>query len=124
MTKHFGALRDNWPARLTIASTWKRFDQGGLDDLRDWCRGAKRPVLIMIDTLKKVRPPKGRNQSDYDADYEGCEGLVKLAHEFAGLAIMIAHHTRKMDADDVFDTVSGTLGLIGGVDTIGSFQDC
>jgi hypothetical protein len=29
-----------------------------------------------------------------------------------------AHHDRKMGADDVFDTVSGTLGLTGGVDTI------
>src|SRR5262249_44800666 len=35
-----------------------------------------------------------------------------------GLAVIVAHHDRKMDAEDVFDTVSGTLGLIGGVDTI------
>jgi hypothetical protein len=28
------------------------------------------------------------------------------------------HHTRKMDADDVFDTVSGSRGLTGAADTI------
>jgi hypothetical protein len=43
---------------------------------------------------------------------------MTLAHEFPGLAFIVAHHDRKMAADDVFDTVSGTLGLIGGVDTI------
>jgi hypothetical protein len=37
---------------------------------------------------------------------------------FPGPAIIVAHHDRKMDADDPFDTVSGTLGLTGGVDAI------
>jgi hypothetical protein len=118
MTKYFGGLRDNHPRRLTFAHAWKRFDQGGLQDLGEWCRSKEKPALIMIDTLKKVRPPKRRNQSDYDADYEACEGMLALTHEFPGLAIIAAHHDRKADADNVFDTVSGTLGLIGGVDTI------
>src|SRR5258707_10881956 len=43
---------------------------------------------------------------------------MELAKEFPGLSIVVAHHDRKMDAEDVFDTVSGTLGLTGGVDTI------
>jgi hypothetical protein len=34
------------------------------------------------------------------------------------LAIVISHHNRKMDAEDHFDTVSGTLGLTGAADTI------
>jgi hypothetical protein len=118
MTKHFGGLRDNWPKRLTIARSWRRLDQGGLDDLREWCRSVAKPLLICIDTLKRVRAPKGKGQTDYDADYEACQGLLQLAHEFPGLTFIVAHHDRKMDAEDVFDTVSGTLGLIGGVDTI------
>jgi len=35
-----------------------------------------------------------------------------------GVAIVLVHHLRKMDADDAFDTVSGTLGLTGAPDTI------
>ena len=31
---------------------------------------------------------------------------------------MVLHHDRKSDADDAFDTVSGTLGLTGAADTI------
>jgi hypothetical protein len=117
LTKYFGLDRENWPKRLQIATKWKRLDQGGLQAIRDWCRSANKPALIIIDTLKKVRAPKQKGQSDYDADYEACEGLQVLAGEF-GLAVIVAHHDRKMAAEDVFDTVSGTLGLTGGVDTI------
>jgi hypothetical protein len=96
---------------------WRRLDQGGLEALGAWCASVENPTLIMIDTLKRVRAPKGKSQSDYDADYEASQGLQQLAGEKA-LTIMVAHHDRKMDAEDVFDTVSGTLGLTGGVDTI------
>src|SRR5208282_3066023 len=61
---------------------------------------------------------KRNGQSDYDADYEACQGLLDLSHDFPGLLIIVAHHDRKMDAEDVFDTASGTLGMTGGVDTI------
>jgi AAA domain len=119
MTKYFGGLRDSWPSRLTIATKWRRLDQGGLDDIRAWCKSVECPTLAGIDTLKRVRPPKRKVQSDYAADYEASEGLLAITHEFPGLLIVSAHHDRKMDADDVFDTVSGTLGLTAGVDTLG-----
>ena len=111
MTKYFGAERENWPQRLTLARAWRRLNQGGLKDLREWCKSVDQPTLIMIDTLKRARPEKKKGQSDYDADYEACEGLLKLAHEFPGLGFIVTHHDRKGDAVDVFDTVSGTLGL-------------
>src|SRR5262245_5141471 len=34
-----------------------------------------------------------------------------------GIAVIVLHHTRKMEADDPIDTISGTLGLAGCVDT-------
>jgi hypothetical protein len=117
MRKYFGPEKNNWPARFTPAIKWRRLDQGGLQALRAWCASVERPTLIAIDTLKKVRAPKQKNQTDYDADYEACQGLQELAGEF-GVAIIVAHHDRKMDAEDVFDTISGTLGLTGGVDTV------
>jgi AAA domain len=117
LTKYFGRNRSTWPSRLIIVTEWKRLDQGGLEAIEAWCKSVSKPTLIMIDTLKKVRAPKRTGQSDYDADYEACQGLQKLAGTL-GVAIIVAHHDRKMDAEDVFDTVSGTLGLTGGVDTI------
>jgi hypothetical protein len=117
LKKYFGGDRSTWPPRLTIATDWKRLDQGGLEAIEAWCKSVTKPTLIIIDTLKKVRAPKRAGQSDYDADYEACQGLQKLAGTL-GVAIIVAHHDRKMDAEDVFDTISGTLGLTGGVDTI------
>jgi hypothetical protein len=35
-----------------------------------------------------------------------------------GLAIVLVHHLRKMEAEDPLDTVSGTTGLTGAADTV------
>jgi RecA-family ATPase len=117
LTTYFGRDRSTWPSRLIIVTEWKRLDQGGLEAIEAWCRSVDKPTLILIDTLKKVRAPKRNGQSDYDADYEAWQGLQQLAGAL-NVAIIVAHHDRKTDAEDVFDTVSGTLGLTGGVDTI------
>ena len=44
-------------------------------------------------------------------------GAATLASQY-GIAIVVFHHLRKEEADDAFDTVSGTLGLTGALDTI------
>jgi hypothetical protein len=49
--------------------------------------------------------------------YDAIGPLRRLAHE-RGVPIILVHHTRKMDADDIFDTVSGSHGLTGAADTI------
>jgi hypothetical protein len=118
MKKYFGANRSTWPARMTMAAKWRPLDKGGIDDMREWCKSVSNPTLITVDTLKKVRPATKAKDTNYASDYEANELLVALCHEFPGLAIVVAHHDRKMDADDPFDTVSGTLGLTGGVDAI------
>jgi hypothetical protein len=38
LTKYFGLRRETWPARLTIATEWKRLDQGGLEAIKEWCK--------------------------------------------------------------------------------------
>jgi AAA domain/IclR helix-turn-helix domain len=75
------------------------------------------PRLVVIDTLAMVRAPKKRDETNYDADYAAVLQLRQLANEF-GVAIVVAHHLRKAEADDAFDTVSGTLGLTGAPDTV------
>jgi hypothetical protein len=106
-----------WPADLTLTTQWARLDEGGLVALEAWCRQARNPTTIIIDTLVKLRPATGSRKAQYDLDYQLLAGLHRMAHEFQ-VAIILVHHTRKADADDVFDTVSGTLGLTGAADTI------
>jgi hypothetical protein len=118
MEKHFGEDISCWPSRLTIAAKWSPLDRGGLEDIREWCKEVERPALVTIDTLQKVRPEGKAGKTAYTIDYEANKGLLQICHEFPGLAIMTAVHDRKMGVDDVFDTLSGTLGLTGGVDSV------
>jgi RecA-family ATPase len=75
------------------------------------------PILVAVDVLVKVRPVSKGGRSAYELDYEALAGLHKLAVEL-GVAIIVVHHTRKMAAEDVMDTVSGSFGLVGAADTI------
>jgi hypothetical protein len=83
----------------------------------DMNRRATKPVLVVIDTLARFRKPIDGKQQVYAADTEAIAGLQKIAIKH-GLAIVVVHHDRKAQADDPFDTVSGSLGLTGAADTI------
>jgi hypothetical protein len=107
-----------WPERLTLTTKWSRLHEGGADALREWCKSVERPTLIGIDTLALIRPPGRSSQLAYQADYEALTLLHELTGEFPGLGIGLVHHNRKLEAEDVFDTVSGTQGLVGAADTI------
>jgi AAA domain/IclR helix-turn-helix domain len=94
-----------------------RLSQGGLDTISNWLKSVPHPRMVIIDTLAMVRSAKKKDESSYDADYNAVLELRGLASEF-GVAIIVVHHLRKADADDAFDTVSGTLGLTGAPDSI------
>lgn len=70
--------------------------------------------LIIIDTLQKVREVGGEKYS-YASDYEIVTKLKQFA-DHHNVCVMLVHHTRKQSADDSFDTISGTNGLLGAAD--------
>lgn len=70
--------------------------------------------LIIIDTLQKVREMGGDNYS-YANDYEIITRLKKFTESY-GICLLLVHHTRKQNADDKFDMISGTNGLLGAAD--------
>jgi predicted transcriptional regulator len=115
LTKLFGT--SNWPAKLDFVCEMQRLAEGGLDFIKSWIEKAERPRLVIIDTLAMVRMPKRGDQSPYEADYAAVKELRDLALKY-GVAIVLVHHLRKAEADDVFDTISGTLGLSGAPDTV------
>jgi len=105
------------PERLTLAFEWLRLHDGGIELIERWCADHPARRLIVIDTLKRVRPPEKGNGRLYDLDYDAVAGLADLAKRW-NVAIVAVHHTRKSDAEDVFDTVSGSTGLTGAVDGV------
>lgn len=52
---------------------------------------------------------------NYSSDYGIIEILKRFADRFK-VCLLVVHHTRKQDSDDVFDTISGTNGLLGAAD--------
>lgn len=70
--------------------------------------------LIIIDTLQKVREVGGDNYS-YANDYQIMARLKSFA-DAHGICLLLVHHTRKQNADDKFDMISGTSGLLGAAD--------
>jgi len=119
LNKLLGTFRGEWPERLKLVAMggWRRADQGGLEKIEEWCKSASKPVLVVVDTLERFRKPANGKASLYSADYDAITGLQKIATDY-GIAIIVLHHDRKSDADDAFDTISGTLGLPAGADTI------
>jgi RecA-family ATPase len=119
MTKMLGAQLETWPAGLIYATGWPHLNAGGLDWIRDWIRKAAKPRLIVIDILERVRQRVASKdqKSQYSADYDALTALQELAAE-AQLSILVLHHQRKMGAEDLIDTLSGTLGLGGAVDIV------
>lgn len=70
--------------------------------------------LIIIDTLQKVRETAGEKFS-YANDYEVVTKLKQFSDR-TGICLLLVHHTRKQTADDCFETISGTNGLLGAAD--------
>ena len=105
------------PQRLTLITEWPALDDGCLDELEAWAQEAENPRLIIVDVLAKIRPPAKGNDQLYDADYRTMTGLHAFATRHR-LAVLVVHHTRKMEAEDPFDQVSGTRGLTGAADTV------
>lgn len=70
--------------------------------------------LIIIDTLQKVRESGGDTYS-YASDYEVIAKLKAFADEHS-ICLLLVHHTRKQQAEDKFDMISGTNGLLGAAD--------
>jgi RecA-family ATPase len=106
-----------FPERLFYFVEMSKLADGGLDQIRAWITTRPEARLVIIDTLAMVRESKKREDTNYEADYKAVLELRKLANELK-IAIVIVHHLRKADADDAFDTVSGTLGLTGAPDSI------
>jgi len=102
---------------LKLATQWRRLDAGGVADAKEWAASVPKPGLIILDTLAGVRGDRNNKDTTYEGDYRALQELQKWTGE-TGLGALILHHTRKMESEDPIDSVSGTLGLAGCVDTV------
>jgi len=100
--------------QLFFATHAKQLGKGLDEQLDRFVREHPDTKLIIIDTLQKVREVGGDAYS-YASDYDIITRLKNFA-DCRGLCLILVHHTRKQKAEDVFDMISGTNGLLGAAD--------
>ena len=100
--------------KLHFAITAEKLNMGLDDQLRVFLREYPDTKLIIIDTLQKIRETCGDKYS-YATDYEVIGQLKRFA-DANRICLLLVHHTRKQHADDHFDMISGTNGLMGAAD--------
>ena len=89
------------PSGFKMAIEWPRIDEGGAEQLEAWLKRYPETRMVIVDTFQKIK--SRRNAS---ADFETLSRLTQIAHKF-NICLLVVHHTRKTDAEDPFDTVSG-----------------
>ena len=99
---------------LYFATECKTVNGGLEEQIRGFMREHSDTGLIIIDTLKRVREVGGADYS-YASDYDIVARLKALADSYK-VTMLIVHHTRKQKAEDIFDMISGTNGLMGAAD--------
>lgn len=101
-------------SNLYFATQAKSVSEGLDQQLEGFIREHPDVRLIIIDTLQKVREIGGDRYS-YASDYEIVTKLKTFSDRY-GICLLVVHHTRKMEAEDSFDMISGTNGLLGAAD--------
>ena len=103
------------PERLVMQTECGSIGQGLEEQLTSFLYQHPDTGLIVIDTLQKVRS-SDQNNSMYASDYKEISALKALADKY-NICILLIHHLRKQAADDPFQQIAGSNGLMGASDT-------
>ena len=99
---------------LHFATRSRAIDDGLIQQLEQFLQEYPDTRLIIVDTLQKVRDSWNDSYS-YSGDYQNITALKEFSDN-RSVAVLVVHHTRKMEASDSFDMISGTNGLLGAAD--------
>ena len=114
LQKRLAQMTERDSERLILSVFSETLDEGLIERLTDFWSEHTDTVLIIIDTLQRVRGRTPDNGS-YAADYDTLARLKEFSDTY-GVTVLVVHHTRKEGAEDVFNTISGTNGLMGAAD--------
>ena len=114
LQKRLAQMTERDSEHLILSVFSETLDEGLTERLSDFWSEHTDTVLIIIDTLQRVRSrtPDG---GSYAADYDTLARLKEFSDTF-GVTVLVVHHTRKESAEDVFNMISGTNGLMGAAD--------
>ena len=100
LQKRLAQMTEQDSEHLILSVFSETLDEGLTERLSDFWSEHTDTVLIIIDTLQRVRSrtPDG---GSYAADYDTLARLKEFSDTF-GVTVLIVHHTRKEGAEDVF----------------------
>jgi predicted Zn-ribbon and HTH transcriptional regulator len=107
---------DPAPERLYFYTGLPQLDDGGLVLLEAEIIKRK-PKLVIIDTLQRIRGVHKGNSTAYQVDYEEIAALKQIADRH-GVALVLIHHLKKAAEVDPLDMVSGSVGISGAADAV------
>jgi hypothetical protein len=110
-------------SRFHYMTEWEPADRGGVEDLGAWLEEHPECRLVVVDTLKRIRPrTAGRRGNMYDDNYDAVRPFVPLAQE-RDVSVMLVHHlNQQANPDDPFDWFSGSAGLVAAAEGILLFR--
>jgi hypothetical protein len=103
---------------LHYADGWLRSDEGGTEQLEMFLTEHPDTRLVVVDTLKKIRPYASGRRNMYDVDYEAIEPFVGLASQHNVAVVLVHHLNQNPDPADPYDAFSGSSGLTAAVEGI------
>ena len=99
---------------IAFATEAEVLGRGFEEQVTNYLHNHPRAKLVIVDTLIKVREMNSRG-SAYADDYATMTAFKRIAERY-GITMLIVHHTRKQEAGDIMDMISGTTGIMGCAD--------
>ncbi len=109
------------PKGVQFVEEWPMVGRGFEDELESYLQSHPYTRLVVVDTMVAIRPPRDRSSEPYEQDKAFAQQLTDFCHG-KDITLLLIHHSRKMAGTDVVDDASGTMGLSGGVDNVGSLS--
>ena len=107
------------PEALYITHESDRLEAGLVEQLAMWCDDVEHPVLIIIDTMGRVKGGAKRGENAYEGDTRILGDLQKFALQ-RNLAVVCIHHLKKDPGGNIdwFERISGSMGITGACDSV------
>ena len=103
------------PPGLYLDTQWPRMDAGGRTALLAYLKEHPAVRLVVIDTLERFRAASPAHENAYRDDYAAVADIQAIANA-TSVAFLVIHHERKAKSEDIFDAVSGSIGVTGAAD--------
>ena len=114
LQKRLMRICDGETGEIAFATEAELLEHGFEEQVIDYLQKHPNAKLVIVDTMIKVRDMGGWGNA-YAEDYSTMNCFKRLSTRFS-IVLLLVHHTRKQEARDIMDMISGTTGLMGCAD--------